>query len=56
MLDNAAQIGRFILCVCVCVGSKTDLKDAVFALCCIIEYLSNLERIPLNPFLWRGSL
>lgn len=48
--------GFFVFCVSVCVGSKTDLKDWVFALSCIIESLSNLEGININPFLWQGAL
>lgn len=58
VLDKAAEIGTVfcLLCVCVCVGSKTDLKDSVFALSCIIESLSNLEGININLFLWQGSL
>ena len=34
----------------VCVGSKSALKDSVFALSCIIESLSNLKGININPF------
>lgn len=41
---------------CECVGSNTDLKDSVFALSCIIESLTNLEGININPFLWQGAL
>lgn len=44
-----------ILALCLCVGSKTDLKDSLFALSCIIESLSNWKGININPFLWHGA-
>ena len=39
-----------------CVGSKSEMKDSVFALSCIIESQSNLGGININPFLWHGAL